>query len=107
MSEERIEEVVATRLMAFGVDECELVSITPDSKGFFDVRFELHPIVGKRLGTIATQANALALQAISALNTATEKDIDCGMSSCTLEPLSGTSERPVLPLVAKFGLTAT
>lgn len=104
MSESRVQEVVETRLMAFNLTEYEVKSVTLDNKGLFEVRVELLPIVGKRYGSIATQANALAVQAISALNTVSDEDADCGMSSCTLEPLSGTSERPVLALIAKFGV---
>ncbi len=105
MSESRVQEVVESRLMAFNLTEYEVMSVSPpDSKGLFEVRVELLPIVGKRYGSIATQANALAVQAISALNTVSDDDVDCGMSSCTLQPLSGTSERPVLALIFKFGV---
>ena len=106
MSESRVQEVVESRLQEFNVTEFEIISVTPDEKGLFDVRLELLPIVGRRYGTIAAQANDLALKVISALNTATESDVDCGMSSCNLESLMGTSERPVLPMLAKFGIVA-
>ncbi len=107
MSETRVQEVVAARLTAFNVTECEIISVVADDKGAFDVRLGLSPAVGKRPGSISTQANALAVQVISALNTATESDVDCGMLRCDLEPLTGTSEKPVMIMIAKFSIVVS
>ena len=117
MSEElsiRVRAVIAARLQAFNiVESIEIESITqdtPDAK--CTALLNLRPIPGKVPGSLATQANALALRVISALSTATEDDVWCSVSSIHMRPLIQDSIAPedspmvTLPLLAAFNIAA-
>ena len=106
----RVSDVIAARLRAFNiVESIQIESLTQSTQdGPIEALLYLRPIPNKVPGSLATQANALALRVISALTTATEQDRWCTVASVHMQPLIPDGDTPdvvpmvTLPLLAAF-----